>query len=165
MITAEFLERRAMNAPTPNRAERRRLARSPARQAAHALGRALHAGPAVETRVAAVPGWLRLSALDAIASYLNGRAHTCPHLPRLPVVAAAWRPGVAVCLQCMPVFHVADATVNATCDGCGHVCAGLPDDPITPGIAQVGQLVFLYGVCRDCQRDVPGGSQHRAGAT
>jgi hypothetical protein len=105
-----------------------------------------------------IPDWLRLGVLDAFAGYLTGRADTCRHSPiassPAPVFAAAWRPGVLSCQACCGyVFRLrAHSDRDATCDSCGHRCAGVDaEDPIFPSLVQLGPLVYQYGTCTDCK--------------
>ncbi|MFI5495283.1 hypothetical protein [Actinoplanes sp. NPDC051859] len=104
-----------------------------------------------------IPGWLRLSVMDAVATYFAGRADTCRHSPSprapIPVFAAAWRPGVVSCGACCGYLFAipSDTDADATCDRCGHRCTGVAaGDPICPAMVQFGPLVYQYGVCRDC---------------
>lgn len=104
-----------------------------------------------------LPGWLRLGLLDAMLTFSTGRATTCRHNPDAtrpqPVLAAAWKPGTVVCTACphlLSLRHNADA--DATCDGCGHRCAGVEEgDGIYPGMVQFGPLIYQYGTCTGCR--------------
>ncbi len=103
---------------------------------------------------AAVAGWLRLGAVDALRAFLEGTARTCLHNPSPtrfePIFAAAWKPGLVVCQQCTVLFK-AHGEADRRCDGCGHVCAG-PDhgDGIRATNLCVGALTYTAGVCVDC---------------
>jgi hypothetical protein len=104
------------------------------------------------------PGWLRLLILDAFAQWLTGKADTCRHNPHpsrpQPIVAAAWRPGLVACRLCTHLVHLPRGSdADATCDLCGHQCAGVPDDPIYPSVVQLGPLMFMYGTCSACRPD------------
>jgi hypothetical protein len=101
------------------------------------------------------PDWVRLGALNVLAVWAAGKARTCMHAPSperpQPIVAAAWRPGVIACADCRHLFRLREGSeVAKTCDGCGRVTQGPPDDPIRTDILAVGELMFMFGVCRDC---------------
>ena len=103
-----------------------------------------------------IPGWLRLSALDAFVGFLSGTASTCRHTPQAsnpePVYAAAWKPGLITCSHCLHLFGVGrGSAADRTCDSCGRICGGIQeDDPITPGMVQVSVVVLQFGTCGDC---------------
>ncbi len=103
------------------------------------------------------PDWMRLGAFDAIALFLSGQHDTCIHNPQpdraQPIVAAAWKPGMVTCPQCVILLNCKPESVaDRTCDACGHVCEGPDvDDGIHPGVTRVGVLVYQYGVCRRCK--------------
>jgi len=105
---------------------------------------------------ASVPGWIRLGVIDALTSYVNGSASTCPHNPDparpQPVLTAAWRPGLVVCRLCTHLLALPrQSAADRTCDGCGYVCAGADDeDPIYPSMVQLGPVVYQYGACTRC---------------
>lgn len=113
------------------------------------------------TTPAGVPGWLRLGVLDALSTFLTGAGSTCrhnpePHRPQ-PVCAVAWRPGLVVCMRCTHLLNAPTAKADRTCDSCGRECGGVDvDDPIWPGVVQLGPLVWQYGTCTDCKpADLP----------
>ncbi|WP_432051121.1 hypothetical protein [Verrucosispora sp. NA02020] len=119
----------------------------------HALG-VDHVTP---TTVEQTPGWLRLGLLDTFTAWLAGKASTCrhapdPHRPQ-PVIAAAWRPGVITCGQCIHLTALPRGSDrDRTCDACGRVCAGVEHgDGIYPGMVQFGPLIYHYGTCGDCR--------------
>jgi len=95
-----------------------------------------------------IPGWLRLSILDALAQFMAGSASTCLHAPTPdrpePVYAAAWRPGLVVCGECLHLFRLAGAA-DRTCDCCGQVCDGIHAARLL-----FGPLVYMYGTCAGC---------------
>ncbi len=100
-----------------------------------------------------LPGWLTLSVVEIHTRYALGKSATCPHAPRparpQPVVAAAWRPGLVVCLPCIGRLRPAGAE-KYRCDSCGR------DDPgIHAGRIVYGPLMFMFGVCGDCSPDLP----------
>jgi hypothetical protein len=106
-----------------------------------------------------VPGWLRLSLLDALAGFLTGRATTCRHSPDAshpqPIVAAAWKPGLITCRACAHLFAL-PPDADHTCDGCGCECAGVDHaDPIYSSVVQLGPLLFQYGACSACNPTPP----------
>jgi len=102
-----------------------------------------------------VDEWLRLGLLDAFAAWMQGEATTCRHAPTLaspkPVWTCAWRPRLIVCTRCIHLLPPADPITDATCDRCGHVCAGVDaDDPIYCLTVVGGLVTFQAGVCTDC---------------
>lgn len=109
--------------------------------------------------VAETPAWIRLGVIEAWVGYCSGRAATCIHAPSAerptPVFAAAWKPGLVVCGQCIRLTSPrAGSLKDRTCDGCGHECAGVDaGDPIYPSGAQMGSLIFQFGVCTSCRDD------------
>jgi hypothetical protein len=117
------------------------------------------------TRVAQpgdIPGWLRLSVLDAFVSFAQGAAATCRHNPDprypTPVYAAVWKPGLITCGYCLHLFSLGrGSAADCTCDSCGRVCVGQDDsDAIHPGLIQLGPVVVQYGACSDCTLSTPG---------
>lgn len=103
------------------------------------------------------PAWLRMELSTRVTALIDGTIDTCLHNPTpdemRPVFAAACRPNLVACARCphllaMPKGSAADAT----CDACGHVCAGPDvDDGIYPGMTRMGLLIFTYGTCRGCR--------------
>lgn len=107
-----------------------------------------------------IPAWARLGALDTLATWVMGGGRTCmhnvTHLRPQPIFAAAWRPGLVVCWNCLHLLHNADPIVDATCDGCGYVCRGVQHgDGIRPAGMTVGLLTYRVGVCEECFLDWP----------
>jgi hypothetical protein len=168
-VTATLLMEHLMTHPRyPELVERLRAITPPAAvdQADAAAADALATLTAVVDRVGAdgvhgihpgdLPGWLRLSVLDAFTNWLSGRADTCRHNPTpqfpRPVFAAAWRPGLIICSACTHLVSLPRGTdADATCDGCGYRCGGVDAaDPIYPSMVQLGPLVFMYGTCTGC---------------
>lgn len=102
-------------------------------------------------------GWLRLGMLDAFLAWANDKGRTCGHRPDVrfpqPVWAAAWRPGLVVCELCTDLLTIGPVT-DKTCDGCGHVCAGMPDDPVVAVSVLAGGFCYLAGACQECYRDL-----------
>lgn len=101
--------------------------------------------------------WVRLGMLDILLKWFDGTALTCIHRPSPnspePVWAAAWKPGVIVCDRCTDMLAVT-GVADSTCDGCGHVCQGLPHDGITPFATFIGCLGYQVGACDSCHADV-----------
>ena len=134
-----------------------------AKEVLHAIGDYIGADASTSgwAPVDRFPEWLRLGALDALAGWVTGRAATCRHNPSpdraQPVVAAAWKPGLVVCPDCLRMTACRPGSLaDRTCDGCGHECAG-PDvgDGIWTGLVHVGVLVYQYGVCGGCKSALP----------
>ncbi|MDG4792424.1 hypothetical protein [Micromonospora sp. WMMD1082] len=95
-----------------------------------------------------VPAWLRAELLDALGVYartLPGRA--CRHAPTSarpgPVVAATWRPGWVVCLDCAPIL----GDPWQVCSWCGA-------DGVQVATVQAGVLLYQVPVCRACRPQV-----------
>jgi hypothetical protein len=131
-----------------------------AQRLVHATAGRIGAVASGTTKAAWLPGWLRLALLDALATFMDGAADTCCHAPvpssPQPVMAAAWRPGLVVCMTCTHLLpQRRGSAADRTCDGCGRVCAGTPDDPIHPGLLALSILIFEYGVCNDCKPPPP----------
>lgn len=110
---------------------------------------------------AQVPDWIRLAAYDTLARWFAGTIDTCRHNPvpdhPQPVSAAAWKPGLIVCLACTHLLKCRPGSLEErTCDGCGHECTGPEnDDGIWPALTQAGVLLYEYGVCGDCKAALP----------
>lgn len=108
----------------------------------------------------AVPDWLRLSLLSTLTDWILGKGETCRHNPHSdtpqPLLAAAWRPGLVACTECVHLFRlVPGSDKEATCDGCGHRCTGPDnDDGIHPAVIRCGLMVFQYGACRSCVKPI-----------
>ncbi len=69
-----------------------------------------------------------------------------------PVFAVAWRPGLIACALCPHLLHVGMGTrAGRTCDLCGRVVDGLPDDPIYPMTLAFGLLLYRAGFCTACR--------------
>lgn len=104
-----------------------------------------------------LPDWLRLGMLQTVAEWITGSARTCLHNPDAwhpqPVAAAAWKPGLIVCAPCGFLLSVGHGTVrDRTCDGCGHVCAGVDKgDPIYPSAVTYGPVTYMVGTCTPCR--------------
>lgn len=114
---------------------------------------------------AGVPEWLRLAFVDTLRAWLEGVGRTCMHNPSPrrsePLVAAAWRPGLVSCPPCSVYLLRLRGEADRTCDRCGRVVAGRPEDGegIRPCRVTFGPLVYMYGVCDDCATEAPGASE------
>jgi hypothetical protein len=79
---------------------------------------------------------------------IRSRPSVCVHLltPRpVPVVAAAWRPGWAVCHPCAPALATPPGDPRGRqCDGC------LREVPTHPCALQSGVIVFIAALCAEC---------------
>jgi hypothetical protein len=65
------------------------------------------------------------------------------------VLAAAWKPGIVVCLQCEFLLAASSEVADKTCDGCGKVTAGVASgDPIYPNRVSYGLFQFIFGCVR-----------------
>ncbi len=106
-----------------------------------------------------IPDWVRLGLLQAWSAHCLNTADTCLHSPTVerpePVTAAAWRPGLVVCMRCSMLLAIRyGSEASRTCDGCGHVCAGTEhDDPIYPNSVVFGTLIYQFGACRACRSE------------
>lgn len=126
------------------------------RRGAEDLARSYEMKPGL-AEPANLPAWLRLGLLQAVAEWVTGSARTCLHSPDAwnprPVFVAAWKPGLVVCPPCGGLLSVGHGTVkDRTCDGCGHVCAGVDaDDPIYPSSVSYGPLTYMLGTCSGCR--------------
>lgn len=109
-----------------------------------------------QTEWAPLPAWVRLQVLDTWTRWVHGQATTCAHWPVVErpelVAAALWRPGLVTCIDCGVFMFRLTGAADATCDGCGHVCAG-PDagDPIHPCVLQFGPMLLSWGACQECR--------------
>lgn len=119
-----------------------------------------HLGGTINGRTAdQTPAWIRLGVIDAWIGYCAGTGTTCMHAPTVerptPVFAAAWKPGLIVCGPCIHLMTPRPGSLaDRTCDGCGHECLGVDaDDPIYPSGAQMGSLIYQFGVCTSCRDD------------
>jgi hypothetical protein len=114
-----------------------------------AHGRILRAGTLPQLRLTHrpnIPAWLT-EAFDRHAlTLLAGQGQVCAHVGSTPrvVCAFAWIPGLLVCPACR-TLATPNPTEDATCDRCRRHCRR-----IWPGIAQVGPILFGYGLCQHC---------------
>ena len=114
------------------------------------VGRGLDS-TAAELAFRQIPEWVRLSVADTLLRFHRGTHDTCMHNPSPsrpePIVAAAWRPGLVTCVQCVHLFKMV-GDPDRTCDHCGHVCAGIHSCTLS-----CGALIFSYGLCSGCLAD------------
>lgn len=116
----------------------------------------MNAGKVGNVDRAEVPDWIRLGVTVAWTTWVLGRGSTCLHSPTVdrpePVFATAWQPGLIACSRCIHLTVLRPGSVaDRTCDGCGHVVAGLDDgEGIHPGRVQFGPLLYAYGTCPGC---------------
>lgn len=108
----------------------------------------------IAASVAAIPAWLRIGAMEALARHIVARSATCIHAPHpsrpQPVAAAAWRPGFVACMACVGRhFHLRGERAY-TCDGCGRL-----GENIHAGRIVVGPILFMFGVCPECRTELP----------
>lgn len=103
------------------------------------------------------PQWVTLDMLATLAGWANGQGSTCTHAPHparpAHVLAAAWRPGLVVCVRCTVLLNLPPGSArDRTCDGCGRVCAGVDArDPIYSASVAAGPFTYLAGVCTGCR--------------
>lgn len=93
--------------------------------------------------------WLKAK----IASHiLSGKTGHCPHLDSpAPALMMLCRPDKLYCQACFPRSMVLTPEEEYTCDRCGHLCAGTPEDPINVNWAQIGPLLTCFGICDNCK--------------
>lgn len=93
-----------------------------------------------------VPPWLHELFQHHCDALTGGQGRVCPHIGPAPrvVCAFAWTPGLLTCPGCR---HLAtpDTAEDNTCDQCRQ-----PADLLWPGIAQLGPILFAYGLCDTC---------------
>ncbi|MEU6785915.1 hypothetical protein ABZ912_42570 [Nonomuraea angiospora] len=112
-------------------------------------------GAFVPTPVDQHPDWVRLPIFATLADWLAGRARTCIHNPTprrpQPVHAAAWKPGLVTCNDCIALFLLRrDSPKNRTCDGCGYVIDPGRGEKIWPTVISCGVLSYQVAACADC---------------
>jgi len=109
--------------------------------------------PARNVEHGAISDWMRLGCYDLLLLWVAGKATTCIHQPSMespaPCLAAAWKPGLVVCHPCAMLLKV-EGDADRTCDGCGRICQGLPDDGIYPVSMIIGGLCYHAGACESC---------------
>lgn len=100
-----------------------------------------------------VPDWIRLGLLRELVGWCHARGSTCMHSPRAqapqPVLAAAWRPGLVICMHCPHLLRANSREQDRTCDGCGWI-APEGSRAIHPGQTQAGPFCYVYGMCQGC---------------
>lgn len=99
-------------------------------------------------RHAEIPDWVRLSITDAMLQWVQGESDTCQHCPSPlrpePLYVAAWRPGLIVCGQCLPMLHDEDFS-SRICDSCGMGRC------VRALVVQSGIFQFFAALCADCK--------------
>lgn len=100
-----------------------------------------------------VPMWVRLGTLSAVSAWVADQARTCLHDPRadgpVPGLAAAWKPGLVVCPQCLHMLATGGGVEEYRCDGCGRI--SLPEDGgVRVASLSTGALTYRFGACPDC---------------
>lgn len=121
-------------------------------------------GQNCEVNFSDIDDWMRLGLLDTMAQWLNGKARTCIHDPNPmrpePVLMAAWKPGLVVCVSCSPLLKIfGDA--DKTCDCCGHICAGPENnDSMRVMTLRNGAVIYQAGVCQGCRFKFDKGENH-----
>lgn len=117
------------------------------------------------------PAWLRLGALDAYLQWHRGQAKTCQHvlnpMSPMPVLTAAWKPGIVACEFCAPVLFKVWGDADKTCDGCGHICDVDNGDLIATTTVLLGSFGYQAGMCINCDScpDETVDGQHRTGTS
>lgn len=112
-----------------------------------------------DSTISELPGWVRLGVLHTYAAWQTSEGTTCMHAPHParpePVFAVAWRPGLVACRRCIHLTALRPGSVpDRTCDGCGHVAAGLEQgEGIHPCQVQYGPMVFGFGACAPCHTE------------
>jgi hypothetical protein len=104
-----------------------------------------------------VPPWLRLSLVSTWSGFIAGTVNTCQHAPMIdhphrhssrvapkPDRLRAQRP---------PHLTKPVGDADRTCDQCGHICGGLPDDGIHPYSLSFGLLLHFFGLCANCMAE------------
>jgi hypothetical protein len=92
------------------------------------------------------PPWLAELFQRHALALLSGQGRVCPHVGPAPrvVCAFAWAPGLLVCPGCR-TLATPDAAEDSTCDRCRR-----HSRRVWAGIAQVGPILFGYGLCDTC---------------
>jgi hypothetical protein len=106
--------------------------------------------------ISATDYWMRLALVDTWLKWASGTARTCMHMPDYhrpqPVAAAAWKPGLVSCVQCMHLFQLT-GDADRTCDCCGRI----DSEGVHPVGTTFGCLTYFAGVCDDCSAHQPEG--------
>lgn len=109
------------------------------------------------------PEWVRYGLLTAVVAWTVGEAQTCPHSPDprhpQPVTAAAWKPGLVVCVRCPHLLELPrDSAENWTCDGCRTVVNPGEGGRIKALTLSYGAFTYRIGICTGClYKPLPGG--------
>lgn len=96
--------------------------------------------------------WLRERVAD-VADWPPGCKHTrTGRNVAVPVIAPLWDRSLW-CAVCASAARLPNGSPpDRQCDRCGRICAPALGDPIYPGSVQVGILLVVFGLCRDCHR-------------
>jgi hypothetical protein len=89
--------------------------------------------------------WLIQHAAVLLTALDSHTVKRCPHAGQSPQLlhAAVWAPGRLVCTACLPTLTPTPGTEH-TCDRCHRT------RPLIPGIAALGPVLLIYGLCRQC---------------
>jgi hypothetical protein len=103
-----------------------------------------------------VPMWIRLGLLSATTAWVADTTRTCMHCPRpdgpVPGWAAAWKPSLVVCPQCLHMLATGGGVEEYRCDGCGRI--SMPEDGgVRVASLSTGALTYRFGACPDCWTD------------
>lgn len=92
------------------------------------------------------PDWIADAVRRHAEALATDQARFCPHLSGTPdlALAFAWAPGILVCPDCMDLA-APSATEDTMCDRCRT-----PSAVIRPCFAQLGPILFGFGLCRTC---------------
>jgi hypothetical protein len=71
-----------------------------------------------------------------------------------PVFVFLWRPDLIVCQWCTVLANLVSDVEDRTCDGCGRVVAGTPEDPMYAPSMVSGPLTIQTGRCTQCLSEV-----------
>jgi hypothetical protein len=99
------------------------------------------------------PDWMRMATTAALVSWgVFREAVTCSHQPDparpQPVYAAAFRPGLVTCQQCIPaLIHGTDPH---HCDRCGET----KTETCLMGSMQLGTMTWLFHICPSCSATI-----------
>jgi hypothetical protein len=103
---------------------------------------------AFEGHTDTTPGPVLIRLWGEQCAAIRTRPCVCVHLMTsrpVPVVAAAWRPGWAVCHACAPVLALPrEDPRGRQCDGC------LREAPTHAAALHAGVIVFIATMCAEC---------------
>lgn len=94
--------------------------------------------------------WFRVSMIDALLDWTEGKSRTCMHAPDgnppQAIHACAWKPGLIVCDHCQAMLMLpAKHPDRYRCDSCGRL-----DPNIRTYATVIGPLAYQAGACADC---------------